>query len=440
MTSNRTFQELIRRYITFVIALFVMAFGRALSIHANLGSSPSTCPPYVLSLIPGSVLTIGVYTMIMHIVFTLIQAFLLKSDFQKIQFLQVFVGILFGEFMDVAMWITTPFQSDILFVRYLILLLGCVFIAVGIVIEVKCDVLILAVEGLAAAISKKTKSDFGKIKILTDVGFVVLSVVIMFIAFGHWDWKIVGIGTLIAMFLVGFLVRLFNPYFSWLKKIFKGKDYKKYSVQDDEDKPLVITISRGYGAGGRVIGEKLSKYLGINLYDNEITEEVVSVLGYDKETVLKKEQNISTFDFIRRLFTDKSLPKSMSLNEDDEIYHAQKRTIRNIADKESCIILGRCSNYVLRKRENCIRIFVYSSPERAAKRIAAATGENIALLPQKIQRINRARANHYRHYTHHQWDDTSQYDLMINTTNISTDQAVKMILEFLENSSQVSIK
>ncbi len=436
MARKRTANELLRRYLTFVVALFIMAFGRALTIRANLGSSPSTCPPYVLSLIPNSPLTIGEYTMIMHALFTFIQYLLLRKDFQRIQILQVFVGVAFGWFMDIAMQLTEVFSPTVEWMDFVVLVIGCALIAVGIVIEVKCDVLILAVEGLALAITKKIKGNFGRVKIWTDIAFVVLSIIIMYAVFGAWNWKIVGVGTLIAMFLVGFLVGEFTPYFKWVKRIFR--DPKKFADKSSsmEGKPLVITISRQYGAGGRVIGEKLSKQLGIKLVDDEIIDITAEVLGYDEEYVRQTEQTLTSYQMLQKMFTYNTVPKSFRFSSDDEIFRSQKKIIKRLAEKESCIIIGRCANWVLRHRENCIKIFVYSSLERAVKRIAKASGQEEDTLPQKIQRVNKARANHYKQYTSHQWEESSQYDFMINTTNISTDQAVKAIIDFIENRKQ----
>ncbi|MBR1769773.1 MAG: cytidylate kinase family protein [Bacteroidales bacterium] len=433
MQRERTVNELIRRYFTFIIALFIMAFGRSPTIRANLGSSPSTCPPYALSLIPDSPLTIGEYTMIMHAIFTFIQYLLLKKDFQLIQILQVGVGVAFGWFMDLTMQATAVFHTDVPALRLIILLVGCALIAVGIVIEVKCDVLILAVEGLALAITKKMKGNFGKVKIWTDVFFVLLSIIIMLLSFGYWNWEIVGIGTLIAMFLVGFLVGVFTPYFSWVDTILLNGESTEEKHKVHGKHPLIVTISRQYGAGGRVIGEKLSKQLGIKLVDDEIIDITAEVLGYDEDYIRKTEQSLTSYQFLQKMFTANTVPKSMAYSSDDEIFRSQKKIIKKIADQESCIIIGRCANWVLRHRENCIRVFVYSTLDRAVKRISKASGQDEATLPQKILRVNKARGNHYRQYTSHQWTDSSQYDLMINTTNISTDQAVKAILEFIEN-------
>src|SRR5574344_640890 len=112
MKSARSGKELLRRYITFVIALFIIAFGTSLSIRANLGSSPISCPPYVLSRIPGIGYTMGFFVFCMHLFFVLSQIVMLRRDFKKIQLLQLLVSLLFGVYTDLTMWLTGFVQFD----------------------------------------------------------------------------------------------------------------------------------------------------------------------------------------------------------------------------------------------------------------------------------------------------------------------------------------
>ena len=106
MKSARGGKELLRRYVTFIIALFIIALGTSMSIRANLGSSPISCPPYVLSLVPGNTWTMGEYVICMHIIFILSQILLLRKNYQLIQLLQIAVSFLFGFYTDLTMWMT----------------------------------------------------------------------------------------------------------------------------------------------------------------------------------------------------------------------------------------------------------------------------------------------------------------------------------------------
>ncbi len=220
--------EILKRYISFIMSLFVIAFGVSLAIRANLGSSPISCPPYVLSLAPGASLTMGEYTIIMHIIFILSQILLLRKDYQKIQLLQILVGFLYGFYTDLTMWMTVSLQwgnttTDYV-IRWIQLAVGGGLLAFGIAWEVRCNVLMLAGEGFPSAIAKFLHSDFGKVKIFSDTGLVLIGVIFCYLFFGTWRWNLIGIGTLFSMIYVGAMVRYLSPHLSWLDIFMTNKN------------------------------------------------------------------------------------------------------------------------------------------------------------------------------------------------------------------------
>lgn len=322
LTVKRSKEEWLRRYVSFIFILFVIAFGTSLSIRANLGSSPISAPPYILSLIPGMTLSMGTLTICMHVFFISAQVALLRKDFEKRQFTQILVSFLFGFYTDVTMWMTSflqvPFTIDPLIgypLRFIELLIGGALLAFGIACEVRCDSLMLAGEGFPLAISKFLKKEFGKVKMCTDTMLVCIGVIFMFIYFGKWDWKLVGIGTLVSMFYVGYMVRVFSPHISWLDKIFIPEKDRKTAAGTGNtysNEHLVITIAREYGSGGSDIGEQLAAKLGIPCYNRNLIDNTASNLGYSTDFVVKSEQNISTSKLWELIFTDKSIPPSMN--------------------------------------------------------------------------------------------------------------------------------
>jgi uncharacterized membrane protein YczE len=217
-------QEILRRYVVFIFSLFIIAFGTSLAIRANLGSSPISCPPYVLSLSPGAGFTMGEYVICMHVLFILSQIALLRKAFPPIQLLQIIISFLFGFYTDLTMWLTSPFQFDSSTMGYIFrfvqLCIGGGLLAYGISIEVRCDVLMMAGEGFPLAISKAMHADFGKVKMFSDTGLVLIGIVFCFVFFGTWHWEMIGFGTLFSMFYVGYMVRFFSPHVVWLDKLF----------------------------------------------------------------------------------------------------------------------------------------------------------------------------------------------------------------------------
>lgn len=196
---------LLRRYLMFLVSLFIIAFGTSLSIRANLGSSPISCPPYVLSLVPGIGLTMGTLVFCMHAILIVLQILILRRRYQELQLLQLVVGIVFGFFTDLTMWLTGYMQiMDNSAVGYsfrlMELLCGGAILAYGIAVEVKCDVLMLATEGTQVVISRVMKKEFGLVKMVTDTMLVMLGIVFCLVFFGRWRWELIGPGTLISMF------------------------------------------------------------------------------------------------------------------------------------------------------------------------------------------------------------------------------------------------
>lgn len=204
----------IKRITVFLIALFIVSLGVAFTTRANMGTSAMACPPYVMSLIPGSPLTMGTYLFIIQVFFVIMQKVLLRDKFPVFQYLQFGMGFFFGLFMDISMWLTASIQPDNYLLRWVELIFGCALVAIGVIGQLKANVLITAGEGFARAISQVGGWRFSNVKISVDVALVLISVAISLI-FMH---TIEGVreGTVVSAFLVGMLVRFFMPMFSFV--------------------------------------------------------------------------------------------------------------------------------------------------------------------------------------------------------------------------------
>ena len=439
MNVKRSKAEWLRRYASFVVILFVIAFGTSLSIRANLGSSPISAPPYILSLIPGMRFTMGQLTIFMHVFFILTQIVLLRKDFEKRQYTQILVSFLFGFYTDLTMWMTGFLQIPETLnpligypLRFVELLTGGAILAYGIACEVRCDSLMLAGEGFPLAISKFLKRDFGKVKMCTDTSLVCVGAVFMLVFFGGWDWKMVGAGTLVSMFYVGYMVRVFTPRIAWLDNIFIPKAERhaaeKAAAGDAWNGNLVVTIARTYGSGGNAIGEEVARRLGCPCYNRQLIDRTAAQMGYSPEFVEKSEQNISTGRLWEMIFADHGIPQSMNPSKDDAIYVSQSRTIRELAHEGPCVIIGRLGNWILRDDPHVLRVFITSGGDFATRQVA----DKLQITPEeaarKIERVNKGRANHYWRYTGRQWTDIGGYDLIVNAEKIGAGEAAEMIV------------
>lgn len=180
--------------------------GIAITTQADLGTTPISSLPYVLSFI--TPFSYGVTTIIVNILFLVTQILVLKGDFRKIDYLQLVVTLFFGLFIDLGMFLTAPFRSDIYVIQLLMLVIGSAVLALGICFEVYANLLYVPGEGVVKAFSQKYKKDFGKLKILFDITLCILSIILSYAVLGKI--RGLGSGTVISAILVGSFVTLYR--------------------------------------------------------------------------------------------------------------------------------------------------------------------------------------------------------------------------------------
>jgi len=192
----------------------------------------------------------------------------------------------------------------------------------------------------------------------------------------------------------------------------------------------VITISRQCGSGGRYIGERLAKELGISCYDEKLMDMVAKESGFALDFVEEKGERITgslLFNIASSLSYASNVFSGSGMSLQDEIYFIQNKIIRELAEKESCVIVGRCADYVLRDRKDCLHVFIYadeeSKLERAVKNYGMPEKEAGSILKKK----DKARYNHYKYYTDREWGMAQNYDLCLNSGLFGIDGCVEMI-------------
>lgn len=197
------------RYALYLISLFIISLGAAISIKANLGTSPLICIPYVSSLITN--LSVGTTTFIFGFVLVALQIIILRGDFEKRQYLQIVMGTIFSAFIDFSLMLV-DFINPVDYVSQLVVLLvSCLVIAIGVLLEIKTEVIYLPPDGIIVALSKALKKEFGKIKPYCDVTFVVITVILSMVFLGY----LAGVreGTVISAIIIGPIVRVLKKYF-----------------------------------------------------------------------------------------------------------------------------------------------------------------------------------------------------------------------------------
>ena len=196
--------EKLKRYTIFIIGLLVNSIGVSLITKAELGTSPISSIPYVLSL--NYPLTLGTFTVIFSLLLIALQLLILKRDFKLEHVLQIPVSFLFGVFIDLSMMMLSFVHSEFYFIKDVYLLIGCIILGIGVYMEMLADVVMLPGESFVRAVVYRWKTEFGLTKVVFDVSMTVMAGILSFLFSG----KLLGVreGTIVAAILVGFIARL----------------------------------------------------------------------------------------------------------------------------------------------------------------------------------------------------------------------------------------
>ena len=409
--------ETLKRYLIFLMGLFVNSLGVSLITKANLGTSPISSIPYVLSL--NFPFTLGNFTIFFSIFLIVLQLIILRKNFKGEHILQIPVSIMFGYFIDLTMILFSWVNPEAYIMKIVYLLIGCLILGVGVYMEVLADVVMLPGESFVRAIVLTWKTNFGTTKICFDISMSVIAAVFSFIFAG----SLAGVreGTVIAALLVGFIARLIGKKLAFLKDMIFPESVSAENENEAKEQTAgtygknVIVIGRQFGSGGHDIGKVLAEKLGYDFYDAEIIQMTAGTTGYTPEFVKKNEEimtNSLLYDLVNQMYlnTDRQdeAPK-------DKIFEAECQVIRNLAKKGNCVIVGRCADYVLRNYGNCLKVF-FSAPlvsriRRVAQRQNITEGEAKATL----QKNEKLRADNYRYYTRRMWGAAGNFDLSLNT-------------------------
>lgn len=196
------------------------------------------------------------------------------------------------------------------------------------------------------------------------------------------------------------------------------------------NKNIVITISREYGSGGRYVGRLIADKLGVKLYDKEFVTKVAEQTGLSEEYIENNEQKRETLSNLNNGYY-------LGLNNSDELFLKESELIKEIAEKESCVIIGRCADFILQDRENVLKVFVYSNMKDKIKRATQIYGFDKEKAEKEIKRIDKLRANHYKYYTEKEWNNYSNYDICINSDLLGVEKVADLICEVVKEKETV---
>lgn len=186
-------------------------------------------------------------------------------------------------------------------------------------------------------------------------------------------------------------------------------------------KHIVITIGREYGSGGRLIAKRLSEEMGITFYDKQLITEVAKKTGFSENFIRDTEHQRPTNSFLYDLYTSVATPSVP-----DQVFIAQAKVIKAAAARESCVIVGRCADYILREEPHVLKVFVNAPLDQRVRRAREEYGVTEPNLESYVIRQDKARASYYNYFATGRWGQSREYDLCVNS-RIGIDTAVKVI-------------
>ena len=407
----------LKRYLLFLVGLFVSSLGVSLVTKANLGTSPISSIPYVLSL--NFPFTLGNFTIIFSLFLIALQVLILRKNFKAEYILQIPVSIAFGYFIDFTMYIFFWVNPQNYLIKIVTLLIGCIILGFGVYIEVIADIVMLPGESFVRAIVQTWNTNFGTTKIVFDCSMTIIAGILSFVFSG----KLNGVreGTVIAALLVGFIARLFGKHLEFVKPFLFPEYYKKENETTDNKSndttthKNVIVIGRQYGCGGHDIGKMLAEKFGYEFYDQEIIKMIAGTTGMTPDFISKQEESMTNnflYDFVNQMYLYKD---KMEEAPKDKIFEAESKVIKDLAAKGNCVIIGRCSDYILRENKNVLKVFFLAPIEQRIQRIMKKSDITQKEAEQKIHKEDKRRADNYHYYTGRMWGMSSNFDITFNT-------------------------
>jgi cytidylate kinase len=191
----------------------------------------------------------------------------------------------------------------------------------------------------------------------------------------------------------------------------------------------IITISRQFGSGGRTIGKQLANKLGIPCYDAELITRIAQESGFAEEYVAEMSEDAAGKSWFANAISSRDY-NGHSFQ--DDLWIIQRKVILELAKKESCVIVGRCADYILREQPDCLRVFIYADMESRAKRIVEQYGESNKSPEKRLKEKDKRRAAYYQYYTDTKWGDVRNYHIALDSAALGMETCVELLAQLYD--------
>lgn len=201
-------------------------------------------------------------------------------------------------------------------------------------------------------------------------------------------------------------------------------------------KNYVITIARGYGSGGRTIGQMLAKELNINFYDRDLLKLASDESGINESLFAQADENTNhsvLYSIAKKVYKGELIPPDRDdFISNENLFNYQAKIIKELAQKESCVIVGRCADFVLKDFDNVLRIFVHAPLTNCIETVEQLGICSNRQAKNHIQTIDKRRAAYYHYFTGCDWKSADNYDLCLNTSHLNQEQCIELVKAYLK--------
>ncbi len=424
-----------KRLMVYFIGLFSMAIGVVFSVKSALGVSPVTCLANVSSQISG--INLGICTTAVYCLYILVELIILRRDFKPEMLLQIVASFIFGSMVSIATSLFAFVPAPTTYpMRLVFLLCSIPMVAFGVMLYLAPNILPTPGEGMSLAISKKTGLSVASSKTVFDSCMVVISATTSLV----WFHGLVGVreGTVISALMVGFVMkrmqRVMQP--SLLRFVERETKLERFVQQiggyqtDSTGKPkIMIAIGREFGSGGYEIGQALAQKLGVTFYDQQLVAMEAKESGLSEEYILNHEQHMA-HEVVYDLLTAGYSMSNEGLPPLERLFAAQTNIFRRIAAwDESCVIVGRCADYILYNDPNCFRIFIHATPKDRILRLMNRFDLSESEARTRMETTDLYRARHYKHFTGREYGTQKYYHLAVDSGQLGIDASVELIYD-----------
>lgn len=428
-----------KRGLVYLVGLFCMAVGVVLSVKSALGVSPVTCLANVVYQItltlPGGGVDLGVCTTAVYCLYILAELVILRRDFKPAMLLQIVASFLFGSLVSLAtaLFAFLPAPETYL-MRLLFLIVSIPMVSLGVMLYLAPNILPTPGEGISLALSKRTGLTVASCKMIFDCTMVAVSTTVSLLYF-H---ALVGVreGTVLSALLVGFVMKRFMRVCQPALLRFVERDTKLERVVKETTVPLdrsgkpkiMVTIGREFGSGGYEIGRKLAETLGVAFYDQQLIAMEAAESGLSEEFIRGQERHLR-HEVIYDFLTSAYAMSNHGYAPLEKLFTARAAIFRRLAaGDESCVIVGRCADYILYDDPNCFRIFIHADPAERMRRIADQCEIGIDQARRDMEATDQARAWVYKQCTGRVWGDGRYFNLAVDSGRLGIDGSVELIM------------